>query len=95
MSFDIRDLVLFVVVSALTPGGACMPDPRHKALIMSLPLPSTAATPAVGSIGALPRTGLYWAPAVGWAGCCAVFFPLHRLLWRRSLAAAAEEAPRA
>ena len=250
MSFDIWDLVLFIVVSVLTLGVAYMPDPRHKALIMSLPLPSTAATLAVGSIGAsnvagftllllfswqvwfccarcrmniifsialaagvfcllgkvlfplipdtdagfwsvmvwnmalggilfaavpwkrepaykspmpfwckvplvagvvmllivmkkymggfivafpmvgvvgtyesrhalwgiarqvplmmlslgvlntlariaLPYTGLCWALAIGWAGYCAVFFPLHRLLWRKSLAAAAEEAPRA
>ena len=250
MTFDVWDLVLLIVVSGLTLGVAYVPDPRHKAFIMSLPLPSTAATLAVGSIGAsnvagftllllfswqvwftctklkwniilsialaaalfcvlgkilfplipgdaagfwgvmawnmlagvflflavpwkkepgfkspmpfrfkvpivaavvlmlillkkymggfivafpmvgvvgtyesrhalwgiarqvplmmislgvlnsiaylaLPFTGIYWALALGWIGYCAVFFPLHRVLWRKSLAAAAEEAPRA
>ncbi len=70
MSFDVRDLVLFIVVSALTLGVAYMPDPRHEALIMSLPLPSAAATLGVLNTLAriaLPYTGLCWAPAVGWA----------------------------
>lgn len=68
MSFDIWDLVLFIVVSALTLGVAYMPDPRHKALIMSLPLPSTAATLAVGSIGASNVAGFTLLLLFSWQG---------------------------
>ena len=77
MTFDVWDLVLLIVVSGLTLGVAYVPDPRHKAFIMSLPLPSTAATLAVGSIGASNVAGFTLLLLFSWQ----VWFTCTKLRW--------------
>lgn len=57
--FGIWDLILIVVVSVQATILAYMPSPRWKALILSLPIPFTVASMAVGvAIGPTNVTGL-------------------------------------